>query len=386
MRIMHIANFYGPKSGGIRTTLHELGKGYQSKGHEFIYVVPGTSFYCEETPSGKRVTLPSVVLPFSGGYRVIVNTRQVKRLIITLAPDRLEISDRFTLTGVGKWATTRNIPSVVFSHESLRGLIATYLPIKVTKFVNWHNNRLANRFTHVIATTNFAAKEFRDIKVKNLAQIPLGVDLTGFSPNLASAELKNSLLKGSQYLMVHCGRMSPEKKPQRSIQALRVLREKGIDARLVYVGGGPMWKQLREEAKDLPVTFLGFIADRNKVAEILACADVSMAPGPIETFCLAALESLASGTPVVASSSSAVGEFLLVDSEAPVGYVADDNGNDFAEAVSKVLNWSRVRPNLASECHEQAENFPWSSTVSLMLTLHGEKDGFTKAKHRLRAA
>ncbi len=386
MRIMHIANFYGPKSGGIRTTLHELGKGYQSKGHEFIYVVPGTSFYCEETPSGKRVTLPSVVLPFSGGYRVIVNTRQVKRLIITLAPDRLEISDRFTLTGVGKWATTRNIPSVVFSHESLRGLIATYLPIKVTKFVNWHNNRLANRFTHVIATTNFAAKEFRDTKVKNLAQIPLGVDLTGFSPNLESAELKNSLLKGSQYLMVHCGRMSPEKKPQRSIQALRVLREKGIDARLVYVGGGPMWKQLREEAKDLPVTFLGFIADRNKVAEILACAGVSMAPGPIETFCLAALESLASGTPVVASSSSAVGEFLLVDSDAPVGYVADDNGNDFAEAVSKVLNWSRVRPNLASECHEQAENFPWSSTVSLMLTLHGEKDGFTKAKHRLRAA
>jgi len=383
---MHIANFYGPKSGGIRTTLHELGKGYQSKGHEFIYVVPGTSFYCEETPSGKRVTLPSVVLPFSGGYRVIINTRQVKRLIITLAPDRLEISDRFTLTGVGKWATTRNIPSVVFSHESLRGLIATYLPIKVNKFVNWHNNRLANRFTHVIATTNFAAKEFRDIKVKNLAQIPLGVDLTGFNPNLASAELKNSLLKGSQYLMVHCGRMSPEKKPQRSIQALRVLREKGIDARLVYVGGGPMWKQLREEAKDLPVTFLGFIADRNKVAEILACADVSMAPGPIETFCLAALESLASGTPVVASSSSAVGEFLLVDSEAPVGYVADDNGNDFAEAVSKVLNWSRVRPNLASECHEQAENFPWSSTVSLMLTLHGEKDGFIKAKHRLRAA
>ena len=76
MRIMHIANFYGPKSGGIRTTLHELGKGYQSKGHEFIYVVPGTSFYCEETPSGKRVTLPSVVLPFSGGYRVIINTRQ----------------------------------------------------------------------------------------------------------------------------------------------------------------------------------------------------------------------------------------------------------------------------------------------------------------------
>jgi alpha-1,6-mannosyltransferase len=258
--------------------------------------------------------------------------------------------------------------------------------VKITKFVNWHNRKLASRFTHVVATTNFAAKEFRDIKIGNLAQIPLGVDLKGFSPNLANSELKHSLLKGSQYLMVHCGRMSPEKKPQRSIQALRVLLDQGIDARLVYVGGGPMLKTLREEAKGLPVTFLGFIADRNKVAEILASADVSMAPGPIETFCLAALESLASGTPVIASSSSAVGEFLLIDSDQPVGLVADDNGNDFAAAVSKVLSWSKVRPNLANECHEQAENFPWSSTVSLMLTLHGDKEGFTKAKHRLRVA
>ena len=383
---MHIANFYGPKSGGIRTTLHELGKGYQSKGHEFIYVVPGNNFYCEDTPSGKRVTLPSKVLPFSGGYRVIINTRQVKQLIITLAPDRLEISDRFTLTGIGKWAKARNIPSVVFSHESLRGLLKTYLPFKLTKFVNWHNSRLANRFTSVIATTNFAAEEFREIKIKNLAQIPLGVDLSGFSPNLANPQMKEALLKGSQYLIVHCGRMSPEKKPQRSIEALRVLREKGIDARLVYVGGGPMWNKLRNEAKDLPVTFLGFIADRNKVAEILACADISMAPGPIETFCLAALESLASGTPVVASASSAVGEFLLIDSHEPVGLVAADNGQDFAAAVEKVLSWSKYRNSLAQECHGQAENFPWSSTISLMLTLHGDKEKFTKAKHRLRAA
>ncbi|KGA18240.1 hypothetical protein GM50_9355 [freshwater metagenome] len=386
MRILHIANFYGPKSGGIRTTLHELGKGYQSKGHEFIYVVPGTSFFCEDTPSGKKVTLPSFVLPFSGGYRVITNNRSIKRLIVTLNPDRIEISDRFTLTGIGKWAMARNIPSVVFSHESLRGLVRTYLPFQLRGFVNWHNRRLASRFTNVIATTNFAAREFREIGTSNLVQIPLGVDLNGFNPNLRNDEFKKSLLKGSKYLMVHCGRLSPEKKPERSIQTLIELQERGFDVRLVYVGGGPLLKKLRAQAKGLPITFLGFVADRKRVAEILAAADFSMAPGPIETFCLAALESLASGTPVIASESSAVGEFLLLESNSPVGQVAMDSGYDFANAVEKIFRQIETNPDLRRNCHEQAENFPWSATISLMLRLHGERELEVKAKHRLRAA
>ena len=386
MRIVHVANFYGPKSGGIRTTLHELGKGYKARGHEFTYIVPGNGFFCEESVFGKKITVPSIVLPFSGGYRIIRNNKDVKKLLITLKPDALEISDRFTLSGVGLWAKKRNIHTVVFSHETLTGLVKSHLRFSFRKFVDWHNARLASRFDHVIATTAFASRECEDFKVDNLVNIPLGVDLETFSPKLRNTQLRQELLKEQEVLLIHLGRMSSEKNPQNSILTLIELRKRGVNARLVYVGMGPMFAKLKQLAADHPVTFLGYIVDRKKLAEIMACADVSIAPGPIETFCLAALESLASGTPVIASSSSAVGEFLLIDSDQPVGYIADDNGNDFAAAVSKVLNWSKVRPNLASECHEQAENFPWSSTVSLMLTLHGDKDGFTKAKHRLRAA
>ena len=178
MKIVHIANFYGPKSGGIRTTLHELGKGYKAAGHEFTYIVPGNGFFCEETVHGKKVTVPSVVLPFSGGYRIIRNNKDVKKLLITLRPDALEISDRFTLSGVGLWAKKRNIHTVVFSHETLSGLVKSILGFGFEKLVNWHNTRLASRFNNVIATTAFASREFESIKVKNLVNIPLGVDLS----------------------------------------------------------------------------------------------------------------------------------------------------------------------------------------------------------------
>ena len=386
MRIVHIANFYGPKSGGIRTTLHELGSGYIARGHEFTYVVPGIGFFCEETPFGRKITVPSIVLPFSGGYRIIRNNRDIKKLLITLKPDALEVSDRFTLSKVGLWAKKRNIHTVVFSHETLSGLTKSTFKLNLKKFVNWHNARLASRFHNVITTTAFAAREFEEISTKNLVHIPLGVDLQTFSPKHRNEELRTELLKGADVLLLHCGRMSREKNPQNSILALRELRNRGVNARLVYVGMGPMFKSLKEQAKNLPVTFMGYIVDRDMLAQIIASADVSIAPGPIETFCLAALESLASGTPVVASSTSAVGEFLLLNSPEPVGAVANNNPKAFADAITKLLTLREAQPNLPQMCHQQAENYPWSSTLMMMLRLHGAGREVTAISKRLKAA
>ena len=386
MRIVHIANFYGPKSGGIRTTLHELGSGYIARGHEFTYIVPGNGFFCEETAHGKKITVPSIVLPFSGGYRIIRNNRDIKKLIITLRPQALEVSDRFTLSNVGLWAKKRGIHTVVFSHETLSGLIKSFFKLELKWFVNWHNKRLAKRFNNVIATTDFASREFREIDTKNLVHVPLGVDLENFSPYKRNETLRLELLTGADVLLLHCGRMSKEKNPQNSILALKELLAAGVNARLIFVGMGPMFKNLKAISKDLPVTFMGYIVDRKMLAEIIASADVSIAPGPIETFCLAALESLASGTPVVASSTSAVGEFLLLNSSQPVGAVADNNPNSFAQAISKVLDLSAADRGMPIRCQHQAENYPWSSTLMMMLRLHGAGHEVSINQKRLRAA
>jgi alpha-1,6-mannosyltransferase len=369
MRIVHVANFYGPNSGGIKTTLHELGRGYLKYGHDFIYIVPGTQFLQEQTPYGRKITLPSAILPGSGSYRVIKSNKKLRELIAELKPDRIEISDRFTLLSIGKFARSQGIPCVVFSHETLRGLANRFVPAWLPRrsIVNWHNRRLARNFDHVIATTEFAAAEFREIGTKNLVKIPLGVDLMNFSPENRSKDFRRELLQGSEVLLVHCGRLSPEKEPQRSIEALIELRNRGVDARLVIVGIGPMWKKIRILAKGHPVDTLGYIADRKRVAAILSCADVSLAPGPLETFCLSALESIASGTPVVASKSSAVGEFLKVRLKNPAGAIAADNGAAFADAIESLLYRSKLR----QVSRGAAEALPWDKTIHLMMLLHG---------------
>lgn len=370
MKIIHIANFYGPKSGGIKTTLHNLGSEYSKIGHDFIYVVPGKKFSREKTAHGGCITLPSWVIPFSGGYRVIKSNRQVKIILQSLKPDRIEVSDRFTLSCLGNWAKRQHIPAIVFSHETLRGLVKNYLGTSLKPFVSWHNFRLSKRFDYVVTTTNFAAAEFDEIGASNVVRVPLGVDLETFSPLHRNEELRAKMIKGGDVLLVHCGRLSPEKKPERSLEVLRELLHRGINARLVYIGSGPLHKKLYDSSRDIPVTFWGYVANKNLLAQMIASADISLAPGPIETFCLAALESLASGTPVVASKTSAVGEFLSDDNGDFVGLTAANNGAAFADAVEIILKEIQEDPILSERCRLQAERFPWSQTIHRLDNLH----------------
>lgn len=385
MRIAHVANFYGPRSGGLRTTMQRLGHGYQQRGHEVLHIVPGAQFDREWTESGQRLTIPGRVLAGSGGYRVIVNVARVRRLLDEFSPDALEVSDRFTLTSLGDWARERMVPSAVFSHETLTGLSETFLhaPLLTATPVDWWNNRLAKRFDHVVATTDFAAREFQRLGVSNLVRVPLGVDLETFDVTRRDEALRASLLTDGDVhakrhphadnqnavLLVHCGRLSPEKKADRSISTLIELCERGMQARLVVAGDGPTRTALERQARGYPVTFLGFVQERSRLAQLLASADVVLAPGPLETFCLAALEALASGTPVVASASSAVREVIGVD-EGPTlaGAVADDTPRAFADAVQHVLQAPTVTRRKA--CRTRAEQFPWSATIDRMLALH----------------
>jgi alpha-1,6-mannosyltransferase len=48
---------------------------------------------------------------------------------------------------------------------------------------------------------------------------------------------------------------------------------------------------------------------------------------------------------------------------------AANNGAAFAEAIKVLLARLSAEQSLRSSCHHQAENFPWSSTISQMLSL-----------------
>lgn len=367
MRIVQLANFYGPRSGGLRTALHHLGAGYAGRGHDVVLVVPGSRSADEPiSPGIRRITVVAPKLPGTGGYRA-VDPWRVQRLLERLAPDAIEVSDRLTLRGLGAWAARRGVPSVVISHERLDRLLAQFLlPEAVAcRVADAANARMAAAYDTVVCTTSFARAEFDRIGARNVVQVPLGVDLATFSPRHRDPHLRASLAGDADALLVHCGRLSPEKHPERSIDTVAALRDAGRRVRLVVAGDGPRRPALERRAAGLPVTFVGFVPDRARLARLLASADVSLAPGPHETFGLSALEALASGTPVVVSASSALPEIV-----GRSGAAAVDSPDAFAAGVTTLLAADEGRRR--AEARAQAEQYGWPVAVNAMLaTLHG---------------
>jgi len=365
-RIVRLANFVSPRSGGLRTALRELGKGYRAAGHEPVLVIPGPRASDELTEQGRVITLPGPVVPGLGGYRVLLDRRRLARLLANLRPDRLEVSDRATLRWTGDWALAQGVPSVMVSHENLGALVEMFVPawLPGRRIADRLNAATARAYDQVVCTTAFAAEEFRRLGASNVARVALGVDLERFTPEHHDPALRGSLANHRELLLVHCGRLSAEKRPERSVEALIALRRRGVPAVLAVVGDGPRRAALERLAEGHPVRFLGFVAEPDRVARLLATADVALAPGPLETFGLAALEALASGTPVVAAGDGALGEVI-----GAAGAVVSGEGVRFAGGVLEVM--ARPEADRRRAAREHASRFSWSAAAAGMLRVHG---------------
>jgi alpha-1,6-mannosyltransferase len=371
LRIVHVANAYTPRSGGIRTTVHALGRGYRAAGHELVLVVPGPRPADEVLPWGRRVVLPGPRVPGSGGYRLLTDLGSVRAVLDDLQPDRLEVSDRVTLRSLGGWARSAGVPSLVIVHERLDLLLGAFTPLSAAarrRLADRHNTTTARCFDRVVTTTRFAAQEFHRIDVPT-DHVPLGVDLDRFRPPVPGPTSVGSRPWLSPRhpgpLLVLSSRLSREKRPDLAVEALRALHRQGVLARLIVAGAGPLTHSLRRRAGGLPVHLLGHVGERAALADLLGAADVVLAPGPAETFGLAALEALACGTPVVASSTSALAE-IVIDG---AGRSAAPNPDALAQAVIAVLGVPEARRSAAAR--RRAEAFPWSRTTSTLLELHG---------------
>jgi alpha-1,6-mannosyltransferase len=360
---VRLANAIAPHSGGLRTALRELGAGYARAGHDPVLIMPGLRPGDEQTEQGRVITVPGPLVPGTGGYRVITARRSLKRLLEELEPDRLEVSDRTTLRWTGEWAATHGVRSMMVSHEGLDGLLKLLGPpgLPAERLADRMNRASAETYDVVVCTTRWAAAEFRRLAVPNLVRVPLGVDLETFTPERYDAKLRATFPAGP--LLVHCSRLSPEKRPDRPISALAELRRRGVPATLVVIGEGPRRRSLKAKAEGLPVRFLGHVADRVTLAGLLATADVAIAPGPVETFGLAALEALASGTPVVVSRESALPEVI-----GSAGLAAEDEPAAYADAVEDLL--SRDRGSRRQAAREQAAHFDWQTAVDGFLRAH----------------
>ncbi|MBJ7359854.1 glycosyltransferase [Nocardioides sp.] len=348
----------------MKTALEALGRGYVAAGAERLLVIPGPTDAATRTPLGEVVQLRAPRV--GGGYRLIVEPWRVIQVLEDFRPTSVELSDKLTLLPVARWARRNGVRSVLFSHERLDDMVAlrTGLETGAKLSIALLNRLLVRSFDQVVVTSAYAQAEFQavaDAVGCPMVRVPLGVDLETFRPRPPRPGAAHATIR-----LAHAGRMSREKSPQLAVATAAELHRRGLPVVMDVYGEGPHLDEIRAAAGSAPVRFHGFITGRDDLGRRLGTADVSLSVCPGETFGLAVLEALASGTPVVTADRGGARELVDATSGA---WGAPDPGS-LADAVERVLG--RPVAERRSGARRRAEEFPWSRTVDLMLAVHDQ--------------
>jgi glycosyltransferase involved in cell wall biosynthesis len=130
---------------------------------------------------------------------------------------------------------------------------------------------------------------------------PRGVDAEQFSPSRASRNMRQRWQVDERRLAIlYAGRLSEEKGLHLIAPIQRELYRRGIEHRFIFVGDGPMARELREACPD--AMFLGSVP-HGQVAVAMASADLFLFPSATDAFGNVVLEAQASGLPVLVSNA-----------------------------------------------------------------------------------
>ena len=215
---------------------------------------------------------------------------------------------------------------------------------------------------------------------ETISIIPCGVNLDIF--RIIEKEIaRNSLGFNGEGIILFVGRIVPIKGIDKLLMALNHL-ENIERLRLLVIGGDKNCQdevnRLRRLSKSLKiessVTFLGLV-EQEKLPYFYSAADICVFPSHYESFGLVALESLACGTPVVATD---VGGIRSVVRDGETGYIVLDNVPQLlAEKITLALSTPRAKTDASCSIRESVFKFSWSNIAEATLqeyqTFNGKK-------------
>ena len=273
-------------------------------------------------------------------------------------------------------AVRRLAPTVVYIHHQhhspsavLGGRpVVCHLHLPPAPSRSLQDELALRRCRRLIAVSRFTAGQWSEILgvgIDRFSVVANGVDPGRFRP--ADDDTRASVRAGlglpvDKFLVVFAGRVDPDKGVDRALEAMRLLDS---DAYHLAVAGQAnpgsfggdaaaarsYAEGLQRQYADVAATWLGRLPD---VASLLSAADVMILPSRFpDPLPLIVLETLASGTPIVASAVGGIPEMLtgplaenLVQSGEPA---------EFAARLRALRDWRSANPMLALFGREHVE-------------------------------
>ena len=360
-----------PETGGPSSHVHDLARALTDRGHKVIVL-------CREDHSHKGYLLSK-----KQRYEVIMvkgwNPQSMLRLPKIL--HFLQTAD-IVHTHTYQTAYVMNILRKVVRRKLVTTLHSYYVreklglgkgPIKIIACKIIEAN-VIKKSDALIAVDHRIAK-WVDTNYERKVELVLKNNLY-----LRDFERYKNINKGD--LLIVCPRhLHPKNGVHMAIEAIKILvKERGYkNISLMIIGEGSQKKFLETLVKDWDlqryVTFLGNM-NRNETICWIARSQVTLIPsipleGLEEATSIAALESMAVGTPVVASKIGGLAEIVK---DKQTGILVEPNlSQNLAEAIDSLINNATLYDFIAKQAYEYVRTeHDWSKNVELVEEVYGQ--------------
>lgn len=194
--------------------------------------------------------------------------------------------------------------------------------------------RVARRIQRVVTVSESSFKDIvadHQVDPAKMAIVPVGVDVDLFRPlpevapipgRLVTTASADVTMKGLRYLL----------------EALAKLRTERHDAHLVVIGrrkeGGRSDETIRRLGLEDAVEFVSGVPEE-RIIELYAEAQMAVVPSLYEGFSLPAIEAMACGTPLIATSGGALPEVVGKDGDTALVVAPGDS-----DALAAKIRWA----------------------------------------------
>ncbi|WP_049508125.1 glycosyltransferase family 4 protein [Streptococcus anginosus] len=368
MRIGLFTDTYFPQVSGVATSIRTLKTELEKLGHT-VFIFTTTDKDVNRYEDWQIIRIPSV--PFFAfkdrriAYRGFSTALEIAR---QYQLDIIHTQTEFSLGLLGVWiAKELRIPVVHTYHtqyEDYVRYIAKGMVIRPS-MVKYIVRGFMSDLDGVICPSEIVYDLLVKYKVKvEKRVIPTGIELAKFErPEITSeniADLRGKLgISNQETMLLSLSRVSYEKNIQAVLAALPAVLEENPDVKLVVAGDGPYLSDLKAQAKRLNITdaviFTGMIAP-SETALYYKAADFFISASTSETQGLTYLESLASGTPIIAHGNPYLDNVINDKMFGTLYYEERDLAGAILEAV--IATPDLDEKSLATKLYEiSAENF-----------------------------
>ncbi|MEQ1656531.1 MAG: glycosyltransferase family 4 protein [Nitrospira sp.] len=374
IRVLHVCTIFLTAQTFIAPVLRYLSR------HGYEAVVACSQGAAADGPVSSRrrdiegcrvfsVAIPRTIRPFHDFLAI----RRLCQVIREFKPD--VIHTQTSKAGiVGRLAARlAGVPVVI--HTAHAFPFHVYLPLPVKWAYIWIERWVASWTDLLMVDTESVRMDgLRERIVQDAGRIvtvPMGVDLTRFSPSLGGpGTLRDLLGLGAEALVVGTvARLVPDKGLECFLRMAAIIRAQRTDVKFLIVGEGPLRQSLEQMAELIGIgPDVVFAGHRTDVPEMMQAMDLFVLPTRREGFGVVFAEAMAMGKATVGSD---IGPIAEVVEDGVTGYLAPaDNPEAFAARTLELLNDDAKRRTFGAAGRRRVEQLFSQSRMCELIEGH----------------